>query len=109
MGDQTFRELRGSLLDSGVASRHVRRLVCELHDHLDDLRAEALADGCDNAAANARALSNLGDQRQLARRVLEQPQLRPIPTSRPPVFRSSRWIAGSVLLPFQVKAAAQSS
>lgn len=99
MGDQTFNDLRRTLLESGVASRHVRRLVAELHDHLDDLQQEAHADGCDGVAANDRAMRKIGDQRLLARKILERPELRSWVYRYPRVARIYYPIAYVLLLP----------
>jgi len=99
MADQTFDDLRRSLLESGVAPRHVRRLVLELHDHCDDLRREALSAGCDPAAATARAVRRLGDQQVLARKMVNIPELRTWAYRYPRLARVYYPIAYAMLLP----------
>jgi len=69
-------ELRNGLLRSGVSPRHVRRTVTELGDHFEDLVENALDSGADPEAARARALSDLGDLRDIAMAVRDQPELR---------------------------------
>lgn len=76
MGDLDINDLQRALLKSGVASRHVRRFVAELNDHVDDLRREAAAHGHSAAAARELALSRIGKPRALVRSVLQQPELR---------------------------------
>ena len=71
MPEDTFAELREQLLDSGVAPRHVRRIIAELDDHLDDLTEEAIGRGDSAAAAHAFALRRIGDQPAIAERMLE--------------------------------------
>jgi hypothetical protein len=71
-----FRELRERLLRAGVAPRHVRRYITELDDHLADLRAEEERAGRGAQDAAAAALVRLGGTEELARAMLERPQLR---------------------------------
>jgi hypothetical protein len=71
-----FRELRERLLHAGVAPRHVRRYITELDDHLADLRAEEERAGRGAQDAAAAALVRLGGTEELARAMLERPQLR---------------------------------
>jgi len=99
MGDQTFDDLRRSLLESGVAPRHVRRLILELRDHCDDLRHEALAAGCDPAAATARAMRRIGDQQVLAGKILGIAELRTWAYRYPRLARVCYPIAYVLLLP----------
>ena len=99
MRDQTFAELRRSLLDSGVAPGHVKRMLMELHDHLDDLQQEAIEKGCDPFQAHDRALRQIGDQRLLARKIIERPELRSWAYRHPKVARIYYPIAYVLLLP----------
>jgi len=99
MGDQVFGDLGASLLKSGVAPRHVSGILAELHDHLDDLRQEAIVDGYDNVAANERALRRIGDQRLLARTILARPELRTWPYRYPWLARVYYPLAYVLLLP----------
>lgn len=99
MADPTFDDLRKSLLESGIAPRHVRRLILELHDHCDDLRQEALSAGFDPAAATARAVRRLGDQQVLARKMAGIPQLRTWAYRYPRIARIYYPLACVLLLP----------
>lgn len=72
----TFDKLRSALLESGVAPRHIRRIVAELDDHADDLRAEAEAQGMPADDAAAYAMSRIGDQALIAARMLESADIR---------------------------------
>ena len=42
MPETRFESLRKALQESGIAPRHIRRIVAELDDHLEDLRTEAI-------------------------------------------------------------------
>ena len=99
MRDQTFDEMRRSLLESGVASRHVRRMLAELQDHLDDLRQEAIESGCDAVAADNMALRKIGDRQLLARKILERPELRTWAYRYPRIARMYYPLAYVLLLP----------
>lgn len=99
MRDQTFADLRKFLLESGVAPRHVRRMLAELHDHLDDLRQEAIENGCHGVAADDRALRKIGDQQLLARKILEISALRTWVYRYPGIARIYYPIAYVLLLP----------
>jgi hypothetical protein len=64
------------LLRAGVAPRHVRRYLRELADHYDDaLRAE-LAAHADVGQARRAAWTRLGSEDNLARSMLDRPELR---------------------------------
>mgnify|MGYP001821234416 CR=1 FL=1 len=63
-----FEALRSELLEAGVAPRHVRRIVDELDDHVDDLCAEAIADGMNSIDAMAFAMQRIGDQQLIGLR-----------------------------------------
>ena len=71
-----FDTLRTELLESGVAPRHVRRIVSELDDHAEDLRAEAVEQGLAGADATTFAMHRIGDQQHIAERILESADLR---------------------------------
>lgn len=71
-----FRELREKLLRAGVAPRHVRRYLTELHEHWADLTEEELRAGRNRPEAQAIALERLGDMEQLARTMIARPELR---------------------------------
>ncbi|HNP35200.1 MAG TPA: hypothetical protein PKK10_05060 [Woeseiaceae bacterium] len=76
MPDPDFKELAHELLVSGFGPQRVQRLVSELEDHYDDLVQAALASGTDIAAAKASAQSSLGELRQVAVAMQEQPDLK---------------------------------
>jgi hypothetical protein len=69
-------QLRDRLLRGGVAPRHVRRYLAELHDHLVDLRAEEALPGRPAFEAESAALARLGDLDALADAMMSQPHLR---------------------------------
>lgn len=71
-----LRELRERLLRAGVAPRHVRRYLTELREHWADLTAEEERAGRTRAEAEAQALARLGQPEDLARTVIERPELR---------------------------------
>jgi len=74
--DRQFRRLSERLLHAGIAPRHVRRYVCELSDHFDDLVREEKEGGAGHELAATRALSRLGHEDDLAAAMLARPELR---------------------------------
>jgi hypothetical protein len=80
-----LHELRERLLRAGVAPRHVRRYLTELREHWADLTAEEERAGRNPAEAATLALTRLGRVDELARTMIEQPELRswtaPVPCS----------------------------
>ena len=76
MQKTAFDELRERLLVAGVAPRHVRRYLCELADHFDDLTAEAEREGRSKPDAESEAISRLGNTDQLAEAMLGRPQFK---------------------------------
>src|ERR1700722_3587380 len=81
-----FDAVADTLLKRGIAPRHVRRYVCELDEHLDDLTAEQRAAGFDAEDAAIRARAQLGDDAELAQAMLEQPGMRSWPARLPWMF-----------------------
>jgi hypothetical protein len=73
---QPLKRLGERLLRAGVAHRHVRRYMSELHDHYEDALREELAKGLDRTLAEQAAWKRLGSEEELARSVLAQPALR---------------------------------
>ena len=71
-----LRELRERLLVAGVAPRHVRRYLAELNEHLADLTAEEERAGHSPTEAAALALTRLGQVDELARTMIERPEMR---------------------------------
>lgn len=69
-----FRDLSERLLRAGVAPRHVRRYLCELADHLADLRAAGESAGLSPAQAEAAALAQLGKPDDLAHAMIQKRQ-----------------------------------
>ena len=76
MRSTQFAKLENRLFESGVSPRHVRRIVMELEDHLEDLRSEAIAGGLDNDEAIAMSLARLGNQEEIAERMLSNVDLK---------------------------------
>ncbi|MGI9203327.1 MAG: hypothetical protein ACR2Q3_04930 [Woeseiaceae bacterium] len=87
MHKRRFADLQHRLLGSGVAAIHVRRIIVELSDHFDDLRLEALANGASSEAAQKEAESRLGDQADIADRILERTELKSWPYRYPQIAR----------------------
>jgi hypothetical protein len=71
-----FDVMKERLLRAGLAPRHVRRYIAELDDHWSDLVREEMAKGTARLAAEADALSRLGDENDLAAAMLERRDLR---------------------------------
>jgi hypothetical protein len=76
-------ELRERLLRAGVAPRHVRRYLTELREHWMDLTAEEEMAGRNRVEAETLALARLGRMDDLARTMIERPELRSL-TARAP-------------------------
>lgn len=76
MPKSDFNVLRDHLLESGVAPRHVVRIISELSDHHEDLELEAMQHGCDRKTAIAQAKNRLGASETIAIHVLKRPELR---------------------------------
>ena len=73
---QLNSELLPELLRSGMASRHARRMVSELADHLEDLAAEARSRGMSHEAAARHASERLGDCAAIVQGTRDYPELR---------------------------------
>jgi hypothetical protein len=78
-----FEAVAETLLKGGVAPRHVRRYVRELDDHLGDLTERQREAGYDGDDARARARARLGEDRELAQAMLNQPGVRSWPARLP--------------------------
>lgn len=63
---QQFESLRERLLRAGVAPRHVRRFLRELHDHYEDALRVELTKFSDPSAARNAAWARLGTEESLA-------------------------------------------
>ena len=99
MPEQTFDALRTELLESGIASRHVKRIISELSDHLEDIEIELQERGKTKAEAREIALGRIGDQKLIAGRMLETTELRTWIYRYPRVARVYLPIAYALLLP----------
>jgi hypothetical protein len=60
MGDSFNKHFSG-LRKGSLPSKYSRRLLAELRDHYEDLKAEAMAAGLDQADASEDSLARLGD------------------------------------------------
>lgn len=60
MPDRDFRALQATLLRNGIQPRYARRVAEEWQAHLEDLREEYRAAGCDAAEAERRAARAIG-------------------------------------------------
>ena len=78
-----FEALAETLLKGGVAPRHVRRYVRELHDHLSDLIVQQRQAGYDGEDARLRARARLGGDAELAQAMLNLPGVRSWPARLP--------------------------
>jgi hypothetical protein len=94
-----FSVLKNELLRAGVAPRHVRRIVSELEDHVDDLQHEARELGIYDSEALGFAMRRIGDQRQIARRMLASTDLRAWIYRYPRIARIYLPVAYALLLP----------
>ena len=100
MRDQAFGELERRLHESGIVPWRVRRMILELHDHLDDLIQEALNNGCNPIQARVGALQKIGDENLLARKTLERSELKIWAYRYPRIARIFYPLAYILLLPF---------
>ncbi|PCJ42527.1 MAG: hypothetical protein COA71_03170 [SAR86 cluster bacterium] len=76
MGKNQLAQLSSTLLQGGVAYKHVRRFIAELRDHSVDLEQEAVRNGSDTSAARDEAMTRLGDPELLVQEMLERPELK---------------------------------
>lgn len=76
MPDLDVDRFRRQLLESGVAPRHVGRVVAELSDHLEDLEIEAMRQGRCREEARADAIERFGDVSIIADHVLSRPEFK---------------------------------
>ncbi len=99
MPEQSFDELRSYLLNSGIALRHVKRTITELHDHLEDLENEARSDGIAPIEALAYAEMRIGEHKLIARHVLAKTELKIWIYRYPRIARLYLPVAYLLLLP----------
>ena len=76
MREPDFQQFESELLRLGIATRHVRRTVVELREHLDDLVDAALASGDEPLMAQQKAAAQMGDLQQVALAMRACPELR---------------------------------
>jgi hypothetical protein len=76
MDDAEFGSVERRLLRGGVAPRHVRLIVKELHHHHADLLEDARAQGMPEVAAARSARQRLGTDDRLVAEALARPELR---------------------------------
>ena len=94
-----FTALETDLLQAGGAPRHVNRIVSELEDHVIDLRDEALERGMSENDARAFAMRRIGDQGDIAARMVAVPNMRAWIYRYPRVARLYLPVAYALLLP----------
>lgn len=99
MPEQSFDELRSYLLSSGIAPRHVKRTIAELHDHLEDLENEARSNGIAPIEALAYAETRIGEHKLIARHVLAKTELKIWIYRYPRIARLYLPVAYLLLLP----------
>jgi hypothetical protein len=75
MRDPTFRELRWTLLRSGIAPKHVKGMLKELRHHYAELHEAATNSGLSPEAANDKAMADLGDPNLIVTEALAKPEL----------------------------------
>ncbi len=71
-----LKSLKRTLIRGGVATAYVSRTLAELHDHYDDLEAEALEAGYSEADASEEATQRLGEGRVIAGEILNRQELK---------------------------------
>lgn len=76
MHEPDFNQLQSELLRVGISPRHVRRTVCELREHLDDLIEAELNSGCSLENARYFAAEQMGDLQDVAIAMRACPELR---------------------------------
>lgn len=76
MGKDNLIQMKNTLLQGGVAYKHVRRFIAELKDHSLDLEHEATINGSDARAAKGEASSRIGDPELLVQEMLQRPELK---------------------------------
>ena len=99
MPELSFDTLRNKLLESGIAPRHIRRIVAELNDHLEDLKSEAMAEGRTESEAQLIGLRRIGNQKLIAEQMLDTPEIRTWIYRYPKIARVYLPVAYALLLP----------
>lgn len=99
MHNRNLSTLRKQLLLGGVSPRHVRRLIRELDDHIDDLQTEAVELGMSAGEARTIALQRIGDQDVLAAQISGQEEFQSWLHRHPRVARVYVPLAYGMALP----------
>lgn len=99
MPEAPFGTLQTELLESGIAPRHIRRIIAELDDHLEDLKGEAMAEGKTETEAQLIGLRRIGKQKRIAEQMLATPEFRTWIYRYPKIARVYLPIAYALLLP----------
>lgn len=99
MRRDAFPELKDRLVESGVAARHIRRIISELDDHVEDLYMEARTDGLAREQAMASAIQRIGDQSRIADAIVADPAVRAWVYRYPRIARIYLPFAYVLLLP----------
>ena len=76
MPDSNLKEFEQYLLRAGVIPSQARRFTTEIAEHLDDLQADAIAEGQSASEAAATARQNMGDMRSIAEDIVNRPELK---------------------------------
>lgn len=71
-----FAGLAERLRQGGISPRQVRRLICELQAHFDDLVAAFQSTGLSKAESESQAAARLGTEDVLAASIIARPELR---------------------------------
>ena len=99
MPEHSFDTLRSELLESGIAPRHIRRIIAELDDHLEDLKNEAMAEGRTETEAEFAGLDRIGNQKLIAKQMLDTPEFKTWIYRYPKIARVYLPVAYALLLP----------
>jgi len=86
MLEQELKELKNTMLKSGVSPRYVRRTLKELQDHYSDIKTSLLSSGLDEKEAALQAQQQLGDLRTIADKAVSQKELRSFISMHPKMF-----------------------
>jgi len=76
MPESNLNEFEQYLLRAGVIPNQARRFTTEIAEHLEDLQADAIAEGKSASEASATALQHIGDLRVIAEDIVNRPELK---------------------------------
>jgi len=94
-----LRRFERRLLASGIKPRYAARARSELYDHIQDIEAEAVAQGAGAAGARAAALDGIGDFSAIAGEIIQCRDLKTWPYRYPRIARVWFPFAYATLLP----------